>query len=66
MTHQKEIFKIGDEVKVSPGLTALTEWLTGTIIKIFKNPFLGGQIAIKDSQGRIFFGTKDYFKLISE
>ena len=32
------------------------------IINIRKNPFLGLEIAIKDSLGRIFFGEKQYFK----
>lgn len=40
----------------------LKDWITGTVIKIFKNPFIGDEIAIKDNQGRIFFGVKDYFK----
>jgi hypothetical protein len=28
----------------------------------YKNPFLGEEIAIKDDQGRIFYGEKKYFK----
>ena len=32
------------------------------VIKIFKNPFIGDEIAIKDDQGRIFFGEKEFFK----
>jgi len=58
----KEIFKVGDIVEVSPELTLLKEWISGIVIKIFKNPFIGDEIAIKDDQGRIFFGEKEFFK----
>ena len=59
----KETFKVGDIVEVSPELTLLKEWISGIVIKIFKNPFIGDEIAIKDNQGRIFFGIKDYFRI---
>jgi hypothetical protein len=59
-----EIFKPKERAKVSPSLTGLGEWIEGIIIKIIKNPFLGDEIAIKDNQGRIFFGEKKYFKRI--
>ncbi|TDQ77824.1 hypothetical protein [Sphingobacterium yanglingense] len=52
----------GQRVKVSPELTGLGEWVEGLVIKIRKNPFLGIEIAIKDSLGRIFFGEEKYFK----
>ncbi len=58
----KEIFLIKEKAKVSPSLTGLSDWIEGVIIKIIKNPFLGEEIAIKDEQGRIFFGEKKYFK----
>ena len=58
----KEIFKVGDIVEVSPELTLLKEWISGIVIKIFKNPFIGDEIAIKDDLGRIFFGEKEFFK----
>lgn len=56
--------KKGEKAKVSPVLTGLSEWVEGIVIKIFKNPFLGEEIAIKDSEGRIFFGEKKYFQKI--
>ena len=59
----RETFKVGDIVEVSPELTLLKEWISGIVIKIFKNPFIGDEIAIKDDQGRIFFGIKDYFRI---
>ena len=58
----KETFKVGDIVEVSPELTLLKEWISGIVIKIFKNPFIGDEIAIKDDQGSIFFGEKEFFK----
>ena len=59
----RETFKVGDIVEVSPELTLLKEWISGIVIKIFKKPFIGDEIAIKDDQGRIFFGIKDYFRI---
>lgn len=57
--------KTGEKVKVSPELTGLEEWIEGVIINVRKNPFLGLEIAIKDSFGRIFFGEKQYFKTLN-
>jgi hypothetical protein len=54
--------KTGEIAKVSPELTGLTNWIEGLIIKIRKNPFLGQEVAIKDNNGRIFFGEEKYFK----
>lgn len=59
---EKANFKIHEKAKVSPVISGLNDWVEGIIIKIFKNPFLGDEIAIKDEQGRIFFGEKKYFK----
>ena len=58
----KETFKVGDILEVSPELTLLKEWISGIVMKIFKNPFIGDEIAIKDDQGSIFFGEKEFFK----
>ena len=60
----KETFKVGDIVEVSPELTLLKEWISWIVIKIFKNLFIGDEIAIKDDQDRIFFGEKEFFKPI--
>lgn len=59
---EKSNFKIHEKAKVSPVISGLNDWVEGVIIKIFKNPFLGDEIAIKDEHGRIFFGEKKYFK----
>lgn len=58
----EEKFTVKERAKVSPSLSGLEEWVEGVIIKIFKNPFLGDEIAVKDAQGRIFYGEKKYFK----
>jgi len=55
-------FEINEKSRVSPELSGLEKWVDGIVIKIFKNPFLGEEVAIKDDQGRIFYGEKKYFK----
>jgi len=55
-------FEINEKARVSPELSGLEKWVDGIVIKIFKNPFLGEEVAIKDDQGRIFYGEKKYFK----
>ena len=54
--------KIGEKVKVNPLLTGLSDWVEGIIIKVFKNPFLGEELAVKDKKGRIFYGEIKYFQ----
>ena len=53
--------KIGDRMKVSPQLTAQSDWVEGEVIDVEHNPFLGLVISIKDKLGRIFFGQSRYF-----
>lgn len=60
----EQSIKTGDRLKVSPSLSGLSEWIEGVVIKIFKNPFIGDEIAIKDSKGRIFYGQKKFFKTV--
>lgn len=33
--------KTGDKVLISPDLTRLPEWITGTVIMVENNPFVG-------------------------
>lgn len=51
----------GQTVFAMPDLTGLKEKVAGKIIKIRQNPFLGTEIAIKDAEGRIFFGEERFF-----
>ena len=53
--------KIGDKMKASPQLTALSDWVEGEVIDVEQNPFTGLVISIKDKLGRIFFGQSRYF-----
>ncbi len=52
---------LGTMAKASPVLTGLPEWVEGEVIDVEHNPFKGLVIAIKDEQGRIFFGEIKYF-----
>lgn len=62
MSKSNSSFKVKERAKVSPSLSGLSEWIEGVIIKIFKNPFLGEELAVQDENGRIFYGEKKYFK----
>ncbi|OAV72782.1 hypothetical protein Barb6_00821 [Bacteroidales bacterium Barb6] len=57
--------KIGDQAKASPVLTGLDNWIEGTVVNVWPNPFLGVEVAIKDNIGEIFFGEEKYFEQIS-
>ncbi len=59
---QKSVFKIGDWVEVSPELTHEKDWIEGRVFDIIKNPLIGDEIAMKDSEGNIFFGEHWYFR----
>ena len=55
--------KTGDKAIIDPKLTGLNSWIEGIVIKIRNNPFLGREIALKDSKGNIYFDAEKYFKL---
>ena len=54
----------GQYAVASPELTGLTENVTGEVINIRNNPFLGEEIAIRASDGSIYFGASKYFHSI--
>jgi len=58
--------KTGDKAKIDPKITGKNSWIEGIIIKIRNNPFLGKEIAIKDSNGIIYFEAAKYFKLVTK
>jgi len=58
--------KTGDKAMVDPKVTGKNNWIEGVIIKIRNNPFLGKEIAIKDSNGIIYFEAAKYFKLVTK
>lgn len=58
--------KTGDIAFIDPKITGLKKWIEGVVIKIRNNPFIGKEIAVKDSNGVIYFDAEKYFKSVSE
>jgi hypothetical protein len=58
--------KTGDKAVVDPKITGLNYWVEGVVIKVRKNPFLGEEIALKDTLGNIYFDSVKYFKTRSK
>lgn len=58
--------KKGDKAVVDPKVTGLSYWVEGVVIKVRKNPFLGEEIALKDTLGNIYFDSAKYFKIKSK
>ena len=54
----------GQYAVVSPELTGLTEGVKGEVINVRQNPFIGQEIAVRDANGRIYFGESKYFTAI--
>lgn len=54
--------KIGDKVLISPDLTRMEGWITGTVIEIENNPFIGIVISAETEDKDVFFGKEDLFK----
>jgi len=54
--------KEGDVVKASPAVTGHDDWITGVVIDVEQNPFLGIVISIRDALGDIFWGEEKYFQ----
>lgn len=54
--------KIGDLVLISPDLTNQDTWISGKIIKIEENHFIGLVISAETEDKNIFFGKADLFK----
>ena len=58
------IMSKGQYAVVSPELTGLSESIKGEVINVRENPFLGQEIAVRDADGRIYFGESRYFTAI--
>ncbi|EKC53478.1 hypothetical protein LEA_16349, partial [human gut metagenome] len=56
------IMKIGDKVLISPDLTRMEGWITGTVIEVEDNPFIGTVISAETEDKDVFFGKEDLFK----
>lgn len=55
--------KVGDKVLISPDLTHLEEWIEGKIIEVEQNPYVGVVISAETSDGNVFFGYQDLFRV---
>jgi hypothetical protein len=58
------IMSKGQYAIVSPELSGLSEGVKGEVINIRQNPFIGQEIAVRDANGRIYFGASKYFTAI--
>lgn len=56
---------LGDTILISPDLTMQPEWVKGTIIEVDDNSFIGTVISAETSDGNVFFGKPDLFKIIA-
>lgn len=59
----KEKMKIGDYVLISPDLTQQKDWIKGKIIEVENNSFVGIVVSAETSDGNVFFGVENSFKL---
>lgn len=55
--------KVGDKVLISPYLTKLTQWISGTVIEVEDNPFKGIVISAETEDKDVYFGQEDLFKI---
>ena len=58
--------KVGDKVLISPDLTLQKEWVSGTIIQVENNPFVGIVISAETEDRNVFFDREDLFKPAKE
>ena len=54
--------KKGDKVLISPDLTKLPNWISGIVIEVENNPFVGIVISAETEDKNVFFGREDLFK----
>lgn len=59
------IMSKGQFAYAGPEVTGLLENVKGEIINVRKNPFIGDEIAIRDANGRIYFGAAKYFTAVA-
>ena len=59
---QTDIMKVGDKVRISPDLTLQKEWLSGTVIQVEDNSFVGTVISAETEDSNVFFGREDLFR----
>ena len=54
--------KKGDKVLISPDLTKLPNWISGIVIEVENNPFVGIVISAETEDKNVFFGQEDLLK----
>lgn len=58
--------KVGDKVLISPDLTRLPQWISGTVIEVEDNPFVGIVISAETEDKDVYFSQENLFKLQTE
>lgn len=58
--------KVGDKVLISPDLTRLPQWISGTVIEVEDNPFVGIAISAETEDKDVYFSQENLFKLQTE
>lgn len=54
--------KVGDKVLISPDLTRLPNWISGIVIEVENNPFVGVVVSVETEDKDVFFGQEELFK----
>ena len=54
--------KKGEKVLISPDLTKLPNWISGIVIEVENNPFVGIVISAETEDKNVFFGQVVLFK----
>lgn len=61
-TKTASIFKVGEEVLISPQVTNEKQWIKGVVTEIEDNPFVGFVISVKTKDLGMFFDKEYLFK----
>lgn len=54
--------KVGDKVLISPEVTNKERWVSGVVIDVHNNPFIGIVISAQTEDGNVFFNRAELFK----
>ena len=59
------IFKVGEELLISPQVTNEKQWIKGVVTEIEDNPFVGFVISVKTETLGTFFDKEYLFKKLN-
>ena len=59
------IFKVGEQVLISPQVTNEKQWIKGVVTEIEDNPFVGCVISVKTKDLGMFFDKEYLFKKLT-